>query len=119
MIQISYKNEDIKIIETLHLTKLCLTHCYTTLSNESYEILSKIRLNIFNSKNTNYSRICHLFKNSTKLSTIELIDRHIIETNLNEIIEKALSNPKTHFKFRVREIKKFITEKVIPLNLSI
>jgi hypothetical protein len=126
LILISWKNENIKIIETLNLTKLCLTYCYSTLSNESYEILSKmrrmseIRLNIFNSKNTNDSGICHLIKNSTKLTTIELIDRHINETTLNAIIEKALSNPTTHFKFKVREIKKkFITEKMIPLNLSI
>jgi hypothetical protein len=78
-----------------------------------------VRLNIFNSKNSNDSKICYLIKNSTKLSTIELIDRHIVETTLNAIIEKSLSNPKTHFKFRVQEIKKFLTEKIIHINLSI
>ncbi len=67
-----------------------------------------MRLNIFNSKNSNDSKICYLIKNSTKLSTIELIDRHIVETTLNAIIEKSLSNPKTHFKFRVQEIKKIL-----------
>jgi hypothetical protein len=120
----TFKNEDIKIIETLDLTKLHLSFCYSNLSHESYVILSKmrrmteIRLNIFNSKNMNDSGICYLIKNNAKLQTIELIDRHINETTINAIIEKALNNPKKHFKFRVKYLKnKLITEKLIPKNL--
>jgi hypothetical protein len=64
------------------------------------------------------SGICYLIKNNPKLKNIELIDRHINETTINAIIEKALNNPKNHFKFRVKYSKKrLITEKLIPKNL--
>jgi hypothetical protein len=122
----TFKNEDIKIIETLDLTKLRLSYCYSKLSHESYVILSKmrrmteIRLNISNSKNMNDTGICYLIKNNPKLKTIELIDRHINETTINVIIEKALNNPKNYFKVRVKYLKtKLITEKLIPKNLSL
>jgi L-rhamnose isomerase len=80
--------------------------------------MTEIRLNIYNSMNMNDSGICYLIKNNPKLKAIELIDKHVNETTINAIIEKALNNPKNHFKFKVKYLKKkLIIEKLTPKNL--
>ncbi len=58
------------------------------------------------------SRIYHLIKNSPKLKTIELNDKHINETTIKAFIEKALNNLKVYYKF----MSQFINRKIFISN---
>jgi hypothetical protein len=81
------------------------------------ENLSELR--IFSGFMTD-SGICHLIKNSPKLKTIELKDKHINETTIEAFIEKALNKPKIYYKFMSQFINRkiFISYK-IPKNFLI
>jgi hypothetical protein len=96
-----FEDQDIKFIEKLDLTKLYLNSC-NFLKSESLSKLSEMKrlsvLRLFSEFMTN-SGICQLIKNSPKLKTLELNDKHINETTITAFIEKASSNPKTFFKF--------------------
>jgi hypothetical protein len=66
------------------------------------------------------SGICHLIKNSPKLKTIELNDKHINETTIEAFIEKTLNNLKIYYKFMSQFInRKILFSNKIPKNLLI
>jgi hypothetical protein len=117
-----FEDQDMKFIVRLELTKLHLNSCpflreESLLKLSLMENLSELR--IFSGFMTD-SGICHLIKNSPKLKTIELNDKHINETTIEAFIEKALNNPKIYYKFMSQFINRkiFISNK-IPKNLLI
>ncbi len=81
------------------------------------EKLSELRL--FSKFITN-SGLCHLIKNAPKLKTFEINDKHINETTIKALIEKASSNPRIFYKFMSQKFnrKTFILI-TIPKNLLI
>jgi hypothetical protein len=116
------KDEDMKVIETLNLTKLEILFS-KQISDELVKKLVKMkRLSEFylNSKTITDSVICYLIKNSPKLKTFLTNDKHINEKTIEVFIEKALSNPKINYKFISKELnRKRLTNDRIPKNLSI
>jgi hypothetical protein len=115
-----FREEDIKVIETLNLTKLEIYLGIHDISDEPFEKLAKMkRLSklLLDFKSEFDSGICQLIKNSPKLKTIELNDKHMNETTIKAFVEKALNNPKTYYKFIAQNCAtKRITDN-IPKNL--
>ncbi len=117
-----FEDQDMKFIARLDLTKLHLNSCpflreESLLKLSLMENLSELR--IFSVFMTD-SGICHLIKNSPKLTAMELNDKHINETTIKAFIEKALKNPKVYYKFMSQFIsRKIITSNKIPKNLLI
>jgi hypothetical protein len=125
----SFGDKDMEVIETLNLTQFSLYSKCNLLSDEILYKLSKMkRLSklCFTSGIFSDSGVCHLIKNSFKLKTIELNDKHINETTIKAFVEKALKNSKTYYKFISQDIfpdnrrlKMRITNQFIPENLLI
>jgi hypothetical protein len=113
---ISLKDTDMKVIETLNLTKLEIFSC--ELKDESLKELTKMKrlaeLRLTYGSMTD-SGICELIENSSKLKTTEMNNNHIKETTIEAFIEKTLNNPKTNFKFNVEKLNRIrFTNKSIP-----
>jgi hypothetical protein len=118
-----------KVIQNLHLTQLSI-NCETNYnkfdftSNEMLEkiakmqTLSKLRLRYHKESDTG---ICDLIKNSPKLKTIELNDKHINDITIEAFVEKALNDPKTYYKFIAQNSphRKRVTINTILKNLFI
>jgi hypothetical protein len=125
----SFEDKHMEVIETLNLTQFSLYSKCNPLSDQILDKLSKMkRLSklCFTSGILSDSGVCHLIKNSPKLKTIELNDKHINETTIKAFIENALNNPKTYYKFISEDIfpdnqrlKMRITNQFIPENLLI
>jgi hypothetical protein len=82
--------------------------------------LSKLMINLFNSGNISDSGICHLIKNSPKLKIIELNKICVNKKTLRALINKALKNPNTYYKFNERNINEILSIfETLPKNLLI
>jgi hypothetical protein len=120
--------EDMKVIETLNLTKLQINiivrkNCSTeqTLKKlAKMERLSELRLTF---EEISASLVYQLIKNSPKLKAIELNDKHINETTIKAFVEKALNNPKIYYRLIARESKRknrmTLNNRNLPKNLLI
>jgi hypothetical protein len=120
--------EDMKVIETLNLTKLQINiivrkNCSTeqTLKKlAKMERLSELRLTF---EEISASLVYQLIKNSPKLKNIELNDKHINETTIKAFVEKALNNPKIYYRLIARESKRknrmTLNNRNLPKNLLI
>jgi hypothetical protein len=118
-----FREEDIKVIETLNLTKLQIYLGIHDISDQLFEKLAKMkRLSklLLDFESEFDSGICQLIKNSPKLKNIELNDKHINETTIKAFVEKALNSLKTYYKLIARNCDtKRITDNSIPKNLLI
>jgi hypothetical protein len=100
-----FKENDMKIIETLDLTKFIITGGYNDITDESLEKfvnmkrLCKLSISF---EEINDTAICHIIENYPNLKTLELNNVHINETTIEAFIEKASHNPKTYYKFIAR-----------------
>jgi hypothetical protein len=100
-----FKENDMKIIETLDLTKFIITGGYNDITDESLEKfvnmkrLCKLSISF---EEINDTAICHLIENCPNLKTLELNNIHINETTIEAFIKKASHNPKTYYKFIAR-----------------
>jgi hypothetical protein len=119
----TFKEEDLKIIKTLDLTKFSTFSGFNHLMDNSLEIFTEMKR--LTELRTTFeaitdSGICHLIKNCHKLKTLHIFDKHINETTIEAFSLKALCNPKTNYQFISRTLNnKRFTNEVIPKNLII
>jgi len=118
------KENDMKIIETLDLTKFIITGSYNDITEESLEKFVNMKrlceLSISFEEITD-TGICHLIENCPNLKTLELNNVHINETTIEAFIKKASHNPKTYYKFIARtdyKIDCYSRMRVINSNLK-
>jgi hypothetical protein len=99
------KENDMKIIETLDLTKFIITGGYNDITHESLQKFVNMKrlceLSISFEEITD-TEICHLIENCPNLKTLELNNVYINETTIEAFIKKASHNPKTYYKFIAR-----------------
>jgi hypothetical protein len=119
----TFKEEDLKIIKTLDLTKFSTFSGFNHLMDNSLEIFTEMKR--LTELRTTFeaitdSGICHLIKNCHKLKTLHIFDKHINEKTIEAFSLKALCNPKTNYQFISRTLNnKRFTNEVIPKNLII
>jgi hypothetical protein len=119
----TFNEEDLKVIDTLDLTKFSTFSGFNHLMDKSLEIftdmkrLTELRATF---EVITDSGICHLIKNCHKLKTLHVFDKHINETTIKAFSLKAFYNPKTNYQFISRTLNnKRVTNEMIPKNLLI
>ncbi len=119
----TFKEEDMKVIKTLDLTKFSTFSGFNHLMDKSLEIFTNMkRLTELRAtfEAITDSGICHLIKNCHKLKNLHIFDKHINEATIKAFSLKAFYNPKTNYQFISRTLNnKRVTNEVIPKNLLI